>query len=66
MSYHDTEGFSDAIAEGDAAGVRHYVGSQKNTPDISGYRAYKKNYRKLRRRGGWYAFAAYKSWGCGI
>ena len=39
MSYHATEGFGDAIAEGDAAGVRHYVGSQEDTPDISGYRA---------------------------
>ena len=39
MSHHATEGFSRAIAEGDAAGVRHYVGSQEDTPDISGYRA---------------------------
>ena len=39
MGHHATEGFSSAISQGDAAGVRHYVGSQESTPDISGYRA---------------------------
>ncbi|AUX10682.1 hypothetical protein AArcSl_3075 [Halalkaliarchaeum desulfuricum] len=39
MSHHATEGFSEAIAEGDAAGVRHYVGSQEDPPDISGLKA---------------------------
>lgn len=39
MAHHATEGFSRAIENGDAAGVRHYVGSQEDSPDISGYRA---------------------------
>lgn len=38
MDYHGTEGFGDALEAGDAAGVRHYVGSQEDTPDLSGMR----------------------------
>lgn len=38
MGYHATEGFSERLADGDAAGIRHYVGSQKDEPDVSGIR----------------------------
>lgn len=41
MAHHATEGFSEALAEGDAAGVRHYVGSQSDEPDVSGMRTLK-------------------------
>lgn len=39
MAMHSTEGFTQRLAEGDAAGVRHYVGSQEESPDISGIKA---------------------------
>lgn len=35
---HATEGYSRAVEGGDAAGLRAYVGSQENQPDISGIR----------------------------
>jgi len=38
MGYHATEGFSEAVEDGDSSAVRHYVGSQEDEPDLSGMR----------------------------
>ena len=37
--HHATEGFSKSMGMGDAAGIRHYVGSQEPKPDVSGMKA---------------------------
>lgn len=39
QTHHATEGFSQAVEQGDAAGLRAYVGSQEEAPDISGIKA---------------------------
>lgn len=38
QTHHATEGFSRAVEGGDAAGLRAYVGSQEDSPDVSGIR----------------------------
>ena len=39
MEFWATEGFHDQVEEGDAVGLRSYVGSQESAPDISGIKA---------------------------
>lgn len=39
MTYHATEGFSQAVEKGDSYELRQYVGSQQEAPDISGIKA---------------------------
>ena len=39
QTHHATEGFSKCMGMGDAAGIRHYVGSQEPKPDVSGMKA---------------------------
>lgn len=37
MSYHETETFSDRLKAGEAAAIRHHIGSQSDKVDVSGW-----------------------------